>query len=43
MGLLAVIGMFTITVIMNNYKIIFSLTNGIYLNTNILCFAFYII
>ena len=32
--------MFIITVIMNNYKIIFLLTNGIYLNTNILCFAF---
>ena len=39
-GLLAVIGMFIIAVIMNNYKIIFLLTNGIYLNTNILCFAF---
>ena len=32
--------MFIIAVIMNNYKIIFLLTNGIYLNTNILCFAF---
>ena len=38
-GLIAVIGMFLLTVIINNFGIIFLLTNGISLNINILLFA----
>ena len=38
-GLITVIGMFLLTVIINNFGIIFLLTNGISLNINILLFA----